>query len=254
MRLTCLKCGYQMELAYGNGTASGACICGQEYVYPQVVDTGTKPNARAAERSRYRAFRAAGLVKNIGGFALGIVCLGILCFPMAIIGAAVGLYVLTMVRGPVGRYSGRTQAAWAVVLGISIFVGEGMFFMSWLKERRHDEISNIQATANDDLRELLRAERLYRATHDTFGTFQDFHFQPRYGLYTIYLSPTDVTAAIRNDQQITDPLPQALHPLVDENSFLAVAVANLDNDEDLDIWTLTANGDIVHEHDDAKDQ
>ena len=69
VRLTCLKCGHQFELAV-NGGGTGLrvnCVCGQDYSYPEVVNTGIRPNERAAERSRSRAFRAAGLVKNIGG-------------------------------------------------------------------------------------------------------------------------------------------------------------------------------------------
>jgi hypothetical protein len=253
MRLTCLKCGHQVEMAYGDGSVAGSCICGQDYVYPRVVDTGTRPNARAAERSRYRAFRAAGLVKNVGGFALGISLLGILCFPMAVVGAAVGIYVLTMLRGPVGRYSGRPAAAWAVAIGVVAFVGEGAFALTWLKERRMAEMDAIQETAAEDLRALLRAERLFRATHETYGSFKEFHFQPRYGLYTIYLESGDLTPAVRDKQQVIDPLPDGVAIGIDTDSFTAAAVANLDDDADLDIWTLTANGDIVHARNDATD-
>lgn len=253
MRLTCLKCGHQVELAYGDATVSGSCICGQDYLYPRVLDTGTKPNAKAAERSRYRAFRAAGLVKNVGGFALGISLLGILCFPMAIVGAAAGIYVLTMLRGPVGRYSGRPAAAWAVAIGVIAFVGEGAVAVTWYKERRVAETLAIQDTASDDLRALLRAERLFRATHESYGSFSDFHFQPRYGLYTIYLGPTDLTAAVRDRNQVTDPFPPGVAVGVSRDAFTAAAVANLDDDADLDVWTLTANGAIVHVVDDAKD-
>jgi hypothetical protein len=251
MRQTCLKCGHQIEFATGDGTATGSCICGQDYVYPRVIDTGVRPNARAAERSRYRAFRAAGLVKNVGGFALGNAMLGIVCFPMALAGAAIGIYVLTMLRGPVGRYSGRQAAAWALTVGVVVFISEGAFFMSWLQERRQREMAAVQETAGDDLRALLRAERLYRATAETYGPFKAFHFQPRYGLYTLYLGPDDFMPAIRDQQPVIDRLPPGFTPGTGPDSFTAVAVANLDDDPDLDIWTLTSSGNIVQVQNDA---
>jgi hypothetical protein len=251
MRQTCLKCGHQIEFATGDGTATGSCICGQDYVYPRVIDTGVRPNARAAERSRYRAFRAAGLVKNVGGFALGIALLGIVCFPMALVGAVIGLYVLTMLRGPVGRYSGRQAAAWAVTVGVVVFVSEGAFFVSWLQERRQREMAAIQETAGDDLRALLRAERLYRATAETYGPFKAFRFQPRYGQYTLYLGPDDFMPAIRDQHPVIDRLPAGFSPGVGPDSFTAVAVANLDDDADLDVWTLSSTGAIVQVQNDA---
>lgn len=251
MRLTCLKCGHQIELATNSGTLTGSCICGEGYEFPKVLDTGVRPNARAAERSRYRAFRAAGIVKNVGGFALGLALLGIVCFPMALAGAVVGVYVLTMLRGPLGRYSGRTQAAWAVAVGVVVFISEGSYVFSWWKDRRMAEMQNVQDSAAEDLRALLRAERLYRATHDTYATFRSFHFQPVYGQYTIYLGPDDFTPAIRDRGQVVDPLPHTFTPAVSPDAFTAVAVANLDGDGDYDVWTLTSNGTILQVQNDA---
>ena len=251
MRLTCLRCGHQVELTTSEGAASGTCICGQDYVYPRVIDTGIRPNKRAAERSRYRAFRAAGLVKNVGGFALGIAFLGILCPPMALAGAVIGVYVLTMLRGPVGRYSGRAAAAWAVAIGVVVSVAETAFLLSWWEERHLAEIAAIQETASEDLRALLRAERLHYASNDHYGLFHDFSFQPPYGQYTLYLSQDDFTPATRDGQRITDPLPKGFEPAVSREGFTAVAVANLDSDADLDVWVLGVNGRITHAQNDA---
>jgi hypothetical protein len=251
MRQTCLKCGHQIELATTAGALNGSCICGEGYIYPNVVDTGVRPNAKAAERSRYRAFRAAGIVKNVGGFALSLALLGILCFPMALAGAVVGLYVLTMLRGPLGRYSGRSQAAWAVAVGIVVFVSEGSYFYSWLKSSRMADMQLRQDSAAEDLRALLRAERLYRATHEGYGTFREFHFQPVSGQYTIYLGTDDFTPAVRDRGQVVDPLPKNMAPGISPEAFTAVAVANLDGDGDLDVWTLTSDGTILQSQNDA---
>lgn len=251
MRLTCLKCGHQVELSGPAGLARVSCVCGQDYTYPEVVNTGTRPSERAAERSRSKAFRAAGLVKNFGGFALGISMLGILFFPVALVGAAIGIYVLTMVRGPVARYSGRRQAALAVLIGVSVFIGEGALALSWLQGRRLQRMAAVQSSVAEDLRALLRSQRLHRATTDTYGTFHEFRFEPRFGLYTIYLGPDEFIAAQRDGGEVVDPLPQGAEPGVSEDAFTAVAVANLDGDPALDAWLLNEHGDVEHLVDDV---
>ncbi|MEZ0313736.1 MAG: hypothetical protein ACAI38_18360 [Myxococcota bacterium] len=235
-----------MELAASGPRVGTICTCGTEITYPEVYNTGVRPNERAAERLRYRAFRAAGLVKNIGGFALGLALLGIIFFPLALIGAIVGIYVLTMVRGPLGRYSGRQHAMIAIGVGTLVFVAEGSVLWSFLAQRRAERLSALQASGADDLRTLLRTERLYRAAQDRFGTLKESHFQPRIGAYTIYLSPDEYVSAMRDEQAVTDPLPADLWPRVTNDAFTAVAVANLDSDADLDVWVVSEAGEVKH--------
>lgn len=250
MRLTCLKCGHQIELVSVPAGVRVSCPCGQEHTYPEVHNTGIRPSDRAAERSRLRAFRAAGLVKNFGGFALGLSVLGILCYPLGLIGAAVGLYVLTMLRGPVSRYSGRRAAAAAVALGCVVFVVGTWLTYMWFETRREARALAMQQSATDDLRALFRSERLFRVGSDTYGSFKEFHFSPLYGSYTIYLAPDDFIAGVRDNKTIVDPLPEGLQPAVSEDSFTAVAVGNLDSDAELDVWVLNDTGTIVHHNND----
>ena len=250
MRLTCLKCGHQFELATGPHSSRIPCVCGQDYSYPEVLNTGIQPSEAAAERSRSRAFRAAGLVKNIGGFAFGIAALGVLFFPLGLVGAVIGVYVITMLRGAVGRYSGRKQAAAAVVIGISVFMVEGSLVMRYFKEKQRERLESLQVAADDDLRALLRTERMFRADNDTYGTFKEFRFTPRQGKYTLYLGPDDYIAAKRDGEKVVDPLPAGIVAAVSESAFTAVAVANLDGDPSLDVWTINDHGAITHVMDD----
>lgn len=250
MRLTCLRCGHQTELATAPAGMRVACTCGQEYSYPEVHNTGIRPSERAAERSRSRAFRAAGLVKNIGGFAFGLAALGILFFPLGLAGAALGLYVLTMLRGPVGRYSGRHAAMGAVALGTLVFALGAGFTYSWVQGRRQARIDTLQQSASEDLRALLRAERLFRAGSDTYGTFKELRFTPTHGRYTLYLGADDYLPGKRGGEAIADPLPPDLQPSVSEDAFTAVAVANLDDDPELDVWALQHTGEMQHVQDD----
>ncbi len=235
-----------MELAASGPRIGTICTCGTEITYPEVYNTGVRPNERAAERLRYRAFRAAGLVKNIGGFALGLALLGIIFFPLALVGAIVGIYVLTMVRGPLGRYSGRQQAIIAIGIGTFVFAAEGSVLWSFLAQRRAERLSAMQASGADDLRTLLRTERLFRAAQDRYGSLKESHYQPRGGAYTVYLSPDEYVPAVRDGETITDPLPTDLWPRVTKEGFTAVAVANLDSDADLDVWVVTEAGEVKH--------
>ena len=254
MRLTCLKCGNQIELASVPAGVRVNCTCGLEHTYPEVHNTGIKPNERAAERSRSRAFRAAGLVKNVGGFALGLSTLSILFFPFGLLGACVGLYVLTMLRGPVSRYSGRRAAMAAVALGSVVFGVGAVFTYSWVEARRTERVTALQQGASEDLRALLRAERLFRVGSDTYGTFKELHFTPRQGNYTLYLAPDDVLAGRRDGDTVVDALPADVQPGVSEDAFTAVAIANIDSDADLDVWVLNDTGTIEHVHDDLANQ
>lgn len=235
-----------MELAASGPRIGTICTCGTEITYPEVYNTGVRPNERAAERLRYRAFRAAGLVKNIGGFALGLALLGIIFFPLALVGAIIGIYVLTMVRGPLGRYSGRQQAIIAIGIGTAVFVTESSILYSFLAQRRADRLSAMQASGADDLRTLLRTQRLFRAAQDRYGSLKESHYQPRGGAYTVYLSPDEYVPAVRDGESITDPLPTDLWPRVTKDGFTAVAVANLDSDSDLDVWVVTEAGEVKH--------
>lgn len=255
MRQTCLKCGHQVDLAVGETVAPQVCVCGRNFGSTCAIEMGVQPNVRAAEELRARAFRAAGLVRNVGGFALAVALMGVLVFPLGLLGAALGFWVLLSLRGPMGRYSGRTSAIWAAVLGLFFFLGEGAMCVTWLQQRHMADTASVQLTASEDLRDLLRAQRLFRATAEHFGQFSDLKFKPRHGQYTLYLSPTDRLPAHRDNREIIDPLPTDLppghNPSVETSAFVALAVANLDMDDDLDVWAVNAAGDIVHVRSDA---
>lgn len=216
---------------------------------------GVQPSLRAAEQLRARAFRAAGLVRNVGGLALFVAICGFVIFPLGFLGAALGLWVILSLKGPIGRYSGRTAAIWAVVLGMSGFLGEGFLCWQWLQQRQQANVEELQVAVREDLRDLLRAQRLYHATTEHFGTFSQLHFKPRHGQYTLYLTSSDLLPAHRKQQPIVDKLPTDLPevytPNVVPHAFVAVAVANLDEDPDLDIWAINQEGNIAHVRSDA---
>jgi hypothetical protein len=164
------------------------------------------------------------------------------------------LYVVLALKGPRRRYSGRNEAVYALILGLFVFVGEGLLAARWLGERRQQQFRLIQETAPEDLRALLRAQRWLYASENRYGGLEDARFRPRYGRYTIYMGPEDVMAGQIDGEEVVEPLPEAQEPMpaVTPESFTAVAVSNLDDDATLDLWVLTADGEIVHLTDDAE--
>ena len=251
MRITCLTCGHQVPLAPADrGDLLGTCACGASYRYPLVLDTGVRPNARAAERARTRAFRSAGLVRNLGGFALGVAALGLLFFPLGLVGALLGIYGLTMVRGPLARYTGRAGAVAAIVLGSLVFGVGSNLTLSWLQTQRLNRLARVQEDARADLQALVRAQRLYRATYDRFGSFAELQFSPPSGRYTLYLAPDDLLPGRCDGQPCSTPLPPGVVPGHDAEHLRAVAVTHIDVDAHLDAWTVTEAGAVVRLGDD----
>ena len=242
-----------MALAAGrHGDVGGLCACGLQYDYPVVLDTGVRPNQRSAERARTRAFRAAGLVRNLGGFALGTAVLGIPCFPLGLVGALVGVYSLLSVRGPMARYSGRGMALAAVLVGGLAFGTGGSLTVRWLRGQRAERLSVWQADARQDLQALLRVQRLQQADSGRYLPFAGLHFSPPAGRYTLYLGPEDVLLGHCGGKPCRAPLPPslALVPVVRAQQMTAVAVANLDGDAALDVWAINEAGLLTHLHDD----
>lgn len=249
VRVTCLKCGSQYDVEYDTSSVAVNCECGPAISYPEVHYAGVVPSERAAERLRYRAFHSAGLVRNIGVVALTVSAVSILFFPLAIVGVGIGLYTLLGTRGPLKRYVGRQQAMAAVVLGLVVFFVEGTLALDWMEQRRIRRVDDLQASVKDDLRGLLRTQRLYRAAQDRYGGFQDFPgkgFRPINGHYTIYLGPEDFMTAVRDNKEVRDEWVGAIAPGVSADAFTAIAVANLDDDPDMDVWMLTHRGEQTH--------
>ncbi len=249
MRVTCLKCGSQYDVEYDTSSVAVNCECGPSISYPEVHDAGVVPSERAAERLRYRAFHSAGLVRNIGVVALTVSAISILFFPLAVVGIGIGLYTLLGTRGPLKRYVGRQQATAAIALGLVVFLVEGSLAIRWMEQRRIRRVNDLQASVKDDLRGLLRTQRLYRAAQDHYGGFRDFPgrgFQPINGHYTIYLGPDDFMAAVRDNEEHQDEWIGAIAPGVSADAFTAIAVANLDDDPEMDVWMLTHAGEQTH--------
>ena len=254
MRLTCLECGHQVDISPGEAKRKqlSNCVCGREHVFPDLLDTGTRPNNWAADRARTRAFRAAGVVKNRGATALWASVVGLVCFPLSLVGVGIGIYVLAGLSPQVRFYSGYRKAIAAIFIGILGFVAESMLLHHWFSLKNQEMTSLIQGSAPDEMGAVLRAQRIFHKENGRFGTLDEIPYKPLYGEYCIYLSPNDVLPATKGQESVYCPLPTNYLPYVSSDRFLGVGLANLDDDPQLDIWLVSETGQIVHEVDDTE--
>ena len=253
MRLTCLNCGHQVVITPQQAEEEqyNYCICGKEHVYPYFLDTGTRPHEWAAQRSRIRAFRAAGVVKNTGGTALLASVIGLVCFPLTLVGVGIGAYVLGFLPPNIRIYSGYRRAIAAIIIGLLGFTVEGLLLKHWLGEKNQQTTSLVQETAPDEMAAVLRAQRLFFKENGRYGGLKEIPYTPLYGDYSVYLSPTDFVGATSSGDEIIHALPMNYLPYVADDRFLGIALANLDEDPELDIWMVSETGRIVHEVDDT---
>ena len=254
MRLTCLKCGQQIELSSWEARHEPYtyCVCATEHVIPHVSGPSTFPSDRAAVATRTRAFRAAGIAKNTGRVALSVSLAGSLLFPLSLLGIGMGTFVHAGLPEPLRVHSGFRQAIAAIVAGILILVLQIWFLVGWFEDRSSIETSMIQQDAGDELKKLRRVQLRFHEENGRYGKFSELDFNPIFGRYTIYLGHDDFIKAQNEDGPVKHDLPFDFVPMVQADSFRAVAVNNLDDDLELDIWVIDDGGRLVHELDDLQ--
>jgi len=254
MRLTCLKCGQQIELSSweARNEPYTYCVCATEHVIPHVSGPSTFPNERAAVATRTRAFRAAGIAKNTGRVALSVSLAGSLLFPLSLLGIGMGTFVHAGLPEQLRIHSGFRQALGAIITGVLILVLQVWFLVGWFEDRSSLETGLIQEMAREELTKLHRVQMRFLDEHGRYANFSELDFNPIYGRYTIYLGHNDYVGARDDNGEIVHPLPFDYVPAVRADSFRAVAVNNLDEDSELDIWVIEDSGRLVHEVDDLQ--
>ncbi len=254
MRLTCLKCGQQIEISTweARNESYTYCVCATEHVIPHVSGPSTFPSDRAAVATRTRAFRAAGIAKNTGRVALSVSLAGSLLFPLSLLGIGMGTFVHAGLPEPLRIHSGFRQAIAAIVAGVLILVLQIWFLANWFEDRSSLETSLVQEMAQDELMKLRRVQLRFHEENGRYGKFSELDFNPIYGRYTLYLDHDDFIEARNENGVVQHSLPFEFVPMVRADSFRAVAVNNLDDDSELDIWVIEDNGRLVHEVDDLQ--
>ena len=219
---------------------------------PHVSGPSTFPSERAAVATRTRAFRAAGIAKNTGRVALSLSLAGSLLFPLSLLGVGMGTFVHAGLPEQLRIHSGFRQAIGAIITGLLILVLQIWFLVGWFDDRSSMEVSLVQDMAREELTKLHRVQTRFYEEHGRYGNFSELEFNPIYGRYTIYLDHNDYVAARGTGGIVVHPLPFDYVPVVRTDSFRAVAVNDLDDDSELDIWVLEESGRLVHEVDDLQ--
>jgi len=255
MRLTCLKCGHQFQVSVVDAQLEGYgyCLCGTEHVFPDVITPGIFPSDRAAEISRTRAFRAARVVKDIGGWALKLTLFGIVGVGLAPLGALLGLYVVLGLPKAVRPYSGYRSAL--VAIGVGLFVTVSQIYVAQRVMVRADakDVTFARSTVEEELHRLHGLQAKFFEEHGRYGGFAELNYVSSFGQQTIYMSLTDVSLA--DDEASREVrLPSKFVPYVDKDSFKAFAVMDLDEDPQADVWSIDHHGNLAHELDDLRDE
>ncbi len=115
----------------------------------------------------------------------------------------------------------------------------GMFFLpGYLEYMARGE----QQDAVENLRVICKAELDYYQKNKRYtDSFSELGFTPS-GSYTYYLGKS----VINSGGGKAYPLPASVQTYVNDSGFKAVAVSNLDEDPDLDLWTVDEKGVITN--------
>ncbi|MGA2192967.1 MAG: hypothetical protein ABSG42_06290 [Nitrospirota bacterium] len=120
-----------------------------------------------------------------------------------------------------------------LLIGISIIV---------LPRYLEHMANNHQHEAIRNLRKIYMAERNFHQENARYaGSFDELGFRPS-GKYTYYLG--EVCAPPEDGNVL--PLPGDVASYVNNDKFQAVALSNMDEDKDLDTWTVDEKGQMTH--------
>jgi len=115
----------------------------------------------------------------------------------------------------------------------------GMFFLPGYLEymargEQHDAVENLRVICKSEL-DYFQKNKRYT------DSFSELGFIPS-GSYSYYLGKSVINSNGNNAY----PLPASVQSYANDTGFKAVAVSNLDEDPDLDLWTVDEKGVITN--------
>lgn len=243
MRLTCIHCGRQFEQNISQPLVEHTCDCGRGIVFPPARETGVRPSYRAAQKLRFRAFLAAGIVNNYAHYALVFALAALVFPPFFIVSLIFSIMSLATPAGTLASYSGHKKALIAVFVGLFCAALSTGTFLSVAQDHRDTLRRQWQVTAAMDLKDLRYAQLTYKDQTGGFGSLGNLALQLN-GFYTLCLGRGQRKLA--NPRKITPVEECPTGSFVESDKFLALAITNLDSDTDLDIWSIDQDGNINH--------
>jgi type II secretory pathway pseudopilin PulG len=127
-----------------------------------------------------------------------------------------------------------------------IFVSVPNLKFTMEKKRQYEALNN--------LRQIYAFQEQYKAKNGKYArTFKELGWKPtRIIGYAYFLSPQE---SMNNScRSCTHELPAGTIPNVADDSFIIVAIANLDCDPVLDVWSVTSQKQLTNDIDDTRDR
>jgi hypothetical protein len=153
---------------------------------------------------------------------------------------------------PDSRAGRKARAVLQSDSGLWVFASLASLGAAWVPSYSKYNVKSKQAEARAQLMSLYTAQsEHFAATKKYCRTFKECAFAAELSSYTLYMTPTETLTPPDEIGFQADVKKQALarvnvKPHVEKKRFLAAAVANLDEDGDVDIWTVDETGNIVH--------
>ncbi len=171
-------------------------------------------------------------------------------FALFIIFAGFFLAIVAIIQITLSRFQLKgIDVAISAILIFILMLGACMNFLDFTAKSKQSE-------ARRNLEEIFQMQNKYHKKYDHYAaTFKELNWpqEERIPKYTYCLSSEDYILGIR----VKDVSWQCLdipenNSYVSEHSFRVAAVANIDSDEILDVWTIDEKGKLTNVIDDAE--
>ncbi len=198
--------------------------------FDRTID-GTAPGAAPVQATQLKTSSLA-----IVGFILSIIPLA--CINL--VGVILGVIALVRISDKPNELKGKGLAIAAIVVGIMwmvVAILAAIAIPNFMKFQARAK----QSEAKANLVAIYTAEQTKHAEDGAYvGRFTQLNWRPETGArYTYYIGQDSVSAG-----GTAQPLPGEVETYVRKDGFRAVAVANIDGDDTLDVWVIDEKHDL----------
>lgn len=207
--------------------------CGKEVQAESGLCSECQANLQApAPMEESGVFTTKGLRTSklaVLAFMVSIVPLFVIDF----LGIFIGLIAVDQINKRPLELKGR---GWAIA---AIMIGSLMAYLAFMIFSMRSEMRfHLFSEAKSNLGAIQVAEKTYYEEHHVYAdSFQAITWNPEGKNRYAYILPGETIYNLRGDT-ITGQLPAGIAPAAGPNSFTALAIGNLDQDDTLEIWAI----------------
>lgn len=188
--------------------------------------------------------------QKTSGLAIAALILSLIPVCLNFVGIVLGIVAAVKISKNRATMKGMWMAVLAIVIGaiwMPITILAAIAVPNFLMFQARSK----QSEAKANLKGLYVAHQSYLLETGEPGTdFETIGFDPELGRrYTYHLG----SGVIVSDREPQVPLPPDIEAWLGEGGFRAAAVANIDGDEMLDVWTISEDGYPENPYDDVHD-